>query len=102
MRFEVSDNGCVGDVLVSVRWDVAVLDDMEGVGTIEPFFNALGTYTNALAQAVHLVGVRSGIDGLKAWVLAELAVYEVIVSLLIEDRNFPHAEECLGKDAARR
>ena len=101
MRFEVSDNGCVGDVLVSVRWYVAVVDDMEGVGTIDPFSNALGPYTNTLAQAVHFVGVRSGLDGRKAWVLAELAVHEVLTSLLIEDRHCPRAEECLGKDSAR-
>ena len=102
MRFEVADNGYVGDILASVCWDIAVVDDMEGVGTIDPFSNALGPYTNTLAQAVHFVGVRSGLDGRKAWVLAELTVCEVIVSILIEDRNFPHAEECLGKDSVRR
>ena len=59
MRFEVADNGCVGDLLVSVRQYVFVVDDMEVVGPINSFANALGNYTNALEQAVHLVGVRS-------------------------------------------
>ena len=102
MRFEVANNGCVGDVFALVLWYVIVVDDMEGVGTIDPFSNALGPYTNTLAQAVHFVGVRSGLDGRKAWVLLELLVRKVIDGLLIKDRHCPHAEECLGKDAARR
>ena len=75
-----------------VRLDVVVVDDMEGVGPIDPFTNALGPYTNALAQAAHIVGVLIVPDGHKAWVLAELAVREVIASLLIEDRHLPHDE----------
>ena len=92
MRFEVVDNGCVGAVFASVCRDVIVLDDMEGVGPINPFVSALGPYTNALAQATHLVGVQSGLDGRKAWVLVELVVCEVISSLLIKERHCPHAE----------
>ena len=86
---------------MSVRWYVAVVDDMEGVGTIDPFSNALGPYTNTLAQAVHFVGVRSGLDGRKAWVLAELAVCEVLSSIDIKDGHRPHAEDRLGEDMAR-
>ena len=66
MQFGVSDNGCVGYVLVSLRWDVIVVDNMEGVGPIDSFTDALGTYTNALAQAAHIVGVRSGPYGRKS------------------------------------
>ena len=99
MRFEVIDNGCVGDVLASVCRDVIIVDCMEGVGPINSFANFLGPYTNALAQAAHLVVVRSGPDGRNAWVLVELAVHEVLKSLLIEDRHCPHAEKCLVKDA---
>ena len=101
MRFKVADNGCVGDVLAPVRRDVVIVNDMECVVPIDPFAKALGPYTNSLAQAAHLVGLRSGPDGRKVWVIAELAVHEVISSLLIEDMNCPYAEEFLGKYAAR-
>ena len=102
MRFEVADNGCIGYVLASVRRGVVVVNNMEGVGTIDLVADALGPYTNALAQADHLAGVRSGLDVRKAWVLAELSVRDILASLLIEDRHFPHAEERLGKYAAHR
>ena len=92
MQFEVAYNGCVGDVLALVRRNVALVDEMEGVGPIDLFSNALVPYTNALAQAAHLVVVRSGLDGHKAWVLLELSVRKVIDSLLIKDRHCPHAE----------
>ena len=102
MRFEFTENGCVGYFLASFRRDVVVVDNMEGVGLINSFANALGTYTNSLAQAAHLVGVRSGPYGRKGWVLAELALREVLASLLIKDGHFTHDEERLGEDAARR
>ena len=39
---------------------------MEGVGPIDSFANALGNYTNDLAQVAHIVEVRSGLDVRKA------------------------------------
>ena len=103
MRFDFADNGGVGHVLASVLWDVFLVNDVEGVGPIDPFADALRPYyTYTLAQTANLVGVQSGPDGIKAWVLAELAVHEVLASLVIKDRHCPHGEECLGEDAARR
>ena len=66
MQFEVAYNGCVGDVLALVRRNVALVDEMEGVGPIDSFANALGNYTNDLAQVAHIVEVRSGLDVRKA------------------------------------
>ena len=66
MLFEVADNRCVCYVLASIRRDVIVVDNMEGVGPIDSFTDALGNYTNALAQAAHIVGVRSGPYGHKS------------------------------------
>ena len=92
MPFEFVNNRFVGDVLASVCWDSVIVDDMEGVGPIDSFSNSLGTYTNALAEAAHLVGVRSGPDGRKTGVHAELVVLEVLASLFIEERYCPHAD----------
>ena len=102
MRFDFADDESVNYVPASVRWDIVVVDNVEGVGPIDPFADALGSCTDALSQTAHLVGVQSGPDGHKAWVLAELAVREVITSLIIEDRHRPHAEERLGEDVAHR
>ena len=66
MQFEVADNGCVGYIFALVHRDIVVADNMEGVGPIDSFTDALGTYTNALAQAAHIVGVRSGPYGRKS------------------------------------
>ena len=102
MRFDFADDESVNYVPASVRWDIVVVDNVEGVGPIDPFADALGSCTDALSQTAHLVGVQSGPDGHKAWVLVELAVREVLVTLVIEDRHPPHGEECLGEDTARR
>ena len=101
MRFDFADDGGVGYVLVLVRQDVVIVNDMEGVSPIDPFAVALRTYTYALAQTAHLVEVQSGPDGCTAWVLAKLAVREVLASLVIKVGHHLHGEECLGKDAAR-
>ena len=66
MHIEVTNTGCVGYALASVRQDFVLVDNMEGVGPIDSFTDALGTYTNALAQAAHIVGVRSGPYGRKS------------------------------------
>ena len=102
VRLDFADNGCVGYVPASARRDVVVVDNVEGVDPIDPFTNTLGPYTDALARVAHLVGLQSGPDEREAWVFAELAVRDVLASLVIENRHCLLAEECLEEDALRR
>ena len=57
-RTDFTDDESMADFLLLVRWNISVLDQEEGIGTIDTFCAGLGAGPDALAESAKFVSVQ--------------------------------------------
>ena len=71
---DLADDQCVGDLLTSIDRDVMLVDNKEGISTLDAFSCALRVLSYSLAEAAHLIGVGRGPGGGVLGVFTELFI----------------------------
>jgi hypothetical protein len=75
-RTDFADYKGMADFLSLVRWDIFVLNQEEGIGTIDMFCAGLGAGADALAESAKFVCIGGVPSYLVQGVTAELAVFK--------------------------
>ncbi len=75
-RMDFTDNKGMADFLLLVQWDIFVLNQEEGIGTIGTCCAGLGAGADALAESAKFVCIGGVPSCLVPGVRAELAVFK--------------------------
>ena len=74
------------DLLLLVHWDVIILDQEEGIGTINTFCAGLGTGSDALTKSAKFICVRFIPRFFIPGITAELAMFKELAHCRIKHR----------------
>ena len=81
---DLADDQCVGDLLTSIDRDVVLVDNKEGISTLDAFSCALRVLSYSLAEASHLIGVKRGPGGGVLGVFVEFLILHELACLFIK------------------
>jgi hypothetical protein len=77
----------MADFLLLMQWDILVLDQEEGIGTIDTFCAGLGAGANALAESTKFICIRGVPSCLVPGVTAELVVFKELARCWIQHQT---------------
>ena len=75
--------------------DVLVLDDDEGVGSVNLFAVYFGACANSLAESTKFFGAGLIPYGMEFGMIAELAIFKGLAGFLVEYRKGPFGEKSI-------
>jgi len=84
---DFADDLRLGDFFASVKGDVIVGNNVEGVCALDLFVGARVVSTDALAEPAEFIGIGFAPYGAKYGVSAELFVVKGLARVVVEDRS---------------